>query len=453
MQKLLRRRLTNTPRNASLFPCSVDLSLNKEETLSEQVLSTLDNNPEVNQPQCKEGKILRVSSKVYILNMRGNPLMPCNPRKAKKLLKEQKAVVVKRFPFTIQLLIPTGETKQKIILGIDSGYGNIGFSTVSKKDELISGTVKLDGRTSERLTERRMYRKNRRNRLWYRKPRFLNRSKPKGWLPPSVQRRYDTHLNLINRIKKILPVSETIIEVANFDIQKIMNPDISGTDYQKGTMYGYQNIKSYLMAREKGKCQLCGKDFKGQPSHIHHCKQRNEAGSNRPENLAILHKTCHERLHKKGLKLPKPKSYKPNTFMSIIHKRFWQDVDDLQVTYGYETFIKRNELNLEKSHSTDAFVIAKGTIQNRCKEQVIQQKHRNNRVLQLNRKGFKPSIKKEKSKVNPEDLFWVNGKQYVCKGMFNKGQYITYGSTKKKEYFKFSKVEKIYHQGSFAWNT
>jgi hypothetical protein len=453
MQKLPRRRLTDTPRNASLVPCSVDLSLNKEETLSEQVLSTIDNNPEVNQPQCKEGQSLRVSVKVYILNMRGNPLMPCDPRKAKKLLKEQKAVVVKRLPFTIQLLIPTGETKQKIILGIDSGYGNIGFSAVSKKDELISGTVKLDGRTSERLTERRMYRRNRKNRLWYRKPKFLNRSKPKGWLPPSVQRRYDTHLNLINRIKKILPVSETIIEVANFDIQKLVNPDISGTDYQQGSLYEYQNMRSYLMAREKGKCQLCGKDFKGQPSHIHHCKQRKESGSNRAENLAILHKSCHERLHKKGLKLPKPKSYKPNTFMSIIHKRFWQDVNNLQITYGYETFVKRNELNLEKSHSSDAFVIAKGTIQNRRKEQVIQQKHRNNRVLQLNRKGFKPSIKKEKSKVNPEDLFWVNGKQYICKGMFNKGQYITYGSTKKKEYFKFSKVEKIYHQGSFAWNT
>jgi len=384
--------------------------------------------------------------------MLGNPLMPCSPRKAKKLLKEGKVVVVKRFPFTIQLLIPTGETKQKITLGIDSGYMNIGFSAVSEKEELVSGTVKLDERTSERLTERRMYRKIRRSKLWYRKSRFLNRSKPKDWLPPSIQRKYDAHLNLINRIKKIIPVSETIIEVANFDIQKIMNPDISGTGYQQGSLYEYQNIRSYLMTREKGKCQLCGKDFKGQSSHIHHCKQRNENGSNRPKNLAILHKACHKKLHKKGLKLSKPKSYKPNTFMSIIHKRFWQDVDDLQITYGYETFIKRNELNLEKTHSTDAFVIAKGTIQNRCNEQIIQQKHRNNRVLQLNRNGFKPSIKKKKSKVNPEDLFWVNEKQYICKGMFNKGQYITYGSTKKKEYFKFSKVEKIYHQGSFAWN-
>lgn len=451
MQKLDRRN-TYIPVSASQAYSSMALPLNRVETLGEQSLKTLSNNPEVNQPQCKEGQNLRVSVKVYILNLRGKPLMPCSPRKAKELLREGKAIVIKRLPFTIQLLVPTGETKQKITLGIDSGFENIGFSAVSETKELISGTVKLDGKTSERLTERRMYRRGRRNRLWYRKPRFLNRSKPEGWLPPSVQRRYDTHLNLINRLKKILPIQTTIIEIANFDIQKIMNPDISGTDYQQGSLYGYQNMRSFLMVREHGKCQLCGKDFKNQPSHIHHCKQKNESGSNRAENLAILHQKCHEKLHKKGLKFSNPKNYKPNTFMSIIHKKFKQNIPDVEITYGYITFVNRNKLGLEKSHSTDSFVIANGNIQERTKNTDIKQVHRNNRVLQLNRKGFAPSIKRKKSKVNPEDLFWINGKQYICKGMFNKGQYITYGSTKNKEYFKFSQVEKTYSQGSFVWN-
>jgi len=429
----------------------MDLSLNRVEKLSEQVLSTLNINPEVNQPH-KEGQNLRVSAKVYVLNLRGNPLMPCSPREAKKLLREGKATVIKRFPFTIQLLVPTGEAKQEVTLGIDSGFENIGFSAVSETKEVISGIVNLDDRTSKRLTERKMYRRGRRNRLWYRKPRFLNRTRKEDWLPPSVQRRYDTHLSIINRLKKILPICQVIIETANFDIQKIMNPEIQGIDYQQGNMFEYQNIRSYLMSREHGKCQLCSKDFKEQPSHIHHCRQRNEAGSNRPENLAILHKTCHEKLHKQGLKLSKPKSYKPNTFMSIIHKRFYKDISNLQITYGYKTFTKRNELGLEKSHSTDAFVIANGSIQNRTKVMRVKQVHRNNRVLQVNRKGFKPSIKRKKSKVNPEDLFWVEGKQYNCKAMFNTGTYICYGSTKKKEYFKFSKVEKIFHQGSFVWS-
>jgi hypothetical protein len=387
-----------------------------------------------------------------VLSKKGKPLMPCKPAKCRRLLKNGNAKIVKMYPFTIQLLFDCEEQVQEVTLGIDSGYGNIGFSAVSETKELITGTVRLDGKTSERLTERRMYRRGRRNKLRYRQPRFNNRVRKEGWLPPSIQRRYDTHINIINRIKKILPITKVIIEVAKFDIQKIMNPEIQGTDYQQGNLYDYQNIRSYLMSREKGKCQLCGKDFIGQPSHIHHCKQRSEAGSNRVDNLAILHKACHEKLHKQGLKLSKPKSYKPNTFMSIIHKRFWKDIPNLETTCGYETFIKRNELGLEKSHSTDAFVIANGNIQERTKIIEVKQIHRSNRILQLNRKGFKPSIKKEKSKVNPEDLFWVSNKQYICKGMFNKGKYITYGSTKNKEYFKFSQVEKIYRQGSLVWN-
>jgi hypothetical protein len=146
------------------------------------------------------------------------------------------------------------------------------------------------------------------------------------------------------------------------------------------------------------------------------------------------------------------KDNKPSTYMNIINKRFWQDIQDLKVTYGNITFVNRNKLGITKTHYNDAFVISGGLNQDRVKPVEIKQVHRNNRVLQLNRKGFKPSIKRKKSKVNPEDLFWINGKQYICKGMFNKGQYITYGSTKNKEYFRFADVEKIYQHGSVVWN-
>lgn len=449
MQKLLRRRLTNTPLNVQscLVQGSVDLSLNKEETLSEQVLSTLDNNPKGIQPEYTQGL---KANKVYVLNIEGKPLMPCSCCKAKKLLRDKKARVVKKFPFVIQLNFSCENKVQKVSLGIDSGYENIGFSAVSETKELISGTVKLDGKTSERLQKKKMYRRNRRSKKWYREPRFLNRARKEGWLPPSIQRRYNTHLNIINKLTKILPISETIIEVANFDIQKIMNPEISGTDYQQGSMYEYQNMRSYLMAREKGKCQLCSKDFKGQPSHIHHCKQKNEAGSNRPANLAILHKSCHTKLHKQGLKLPKPKSYKPNTFMSIIRKKFWQDIDDLQITYGYKTFVKRNELGLEKSHSTDAFVIANGDIQERSKSWNIEQKRRHNRAIQLNRKGFKPSIRTSIYKIQPKDLIWISGKMFSVIGVQNKGSYVKVRGSKK--VIPLNAIDSMYNFRGFAWN-
>jgi hypothetical protein len=450
MQKLEQRTEKNTPTDASQVRGNCGLSLNKEETLSVMDLKTYSNNPEVNLHQHHTGGLKDV---VYVISIEGKPLMPCSNCKARKLLKNKRAVVVKLYPFTIKLNFVCENQVQNLTLGIDSGYQNIGFSCISEKQELISGILVLDDKTSSRLAERKMYRRGRRNRHhWYREARFLNRKKNEGWLPPSIQRRYDTHINLINRLKAILPISEVIIEVAKFDIQKIENPDILGVGYQQGNMFNYQNIRSYLMAREHGLCQLCKKDFKDRPSHIHHCKQRNEQGSNRVENLAILHKECHKKLHKEGLKLNAPKQYKSNTFMSIINKRFWQDIPELKVTFGYITFIKRQEYDIEKTHNNDAFVIANGNNQIRCKPINIRQVHRNNRVLQLNRKGFKPSIKRNKSKVNPYDLFWVDKNQYNCKTMFNYGKYICFGDIKKKEYFNFKKVTKIYHFGSLIWN-
>jgi hypothetical protein len=204
------------------------------------------------------------------------------------------------------------------------------------------------------------------------------------------------------------------------------------------------------MAREQGKCQLCNKDFKGKPSHMHHCRQKGEAGSDSPENLAILHKSCHTKLHKLGLKLPKPKSYKPNTFMSIIRKRFYADIPDVEMTYGYETFVKRNELGFAKSHSTDAFVIAGGTEQERFKTWAIEQKHRHNRAIQLNRKGFKPSIRTSTYKIHPKDLIWIKDKMFSVVGMQNKGSYV-----KVKNYPKAiptKAIDSIYSFGGLSWN-
>ena len=453
MQKLEIRN-TYTPTNASQVRCNCDLELNKDQSLSVQDLKTVSNSPKVNHQQHIADQNLRVSDIVYVRNLRGVALMPCKQRQSRLLLKQGKAKVIKRFPFTIQLTIATGESKQEVTLGIDTGFGNIGFSAVSDKKELICGTLKLDGRTKDRLEERKMYRRGRRNKLWYRKARWLNRNIPEGWLPPSIQRRYDTHISLINKLKKLLPITQVIIEIAKFDIQKIENSEISGTDYQQGNLYEYQNMRSYLMSREHGKCQFCSKDFKGQSSHIHHIKPRHDGGNNRSDNLALLHEKCHDELHKKHLESrlkSNSKDYKQSTFMSIINKKFWNDVPDLKVTHGNITFVNRNKLRLEKTHYNDAFIIAKGCNQERVKPIEIIQKHRNNRVLQLNRKGFKPSIKKEKSKINPLDLFWISNKKYTCKGMFGKGKYILYGDVKMKEYCKYFDVSKIFRFGSLVW--
>jgi hypothetical protein len=387
---------------------------------------------------------------VFVLSKDGMPLMPCGHSKARKLLASKKAVLIKRIPCQIQLVSDSDLEIQYIQLLIDSGYGFVGFSSITKIKELLCGTLKLDMKTSERLTERAMYRRNRRSKLRYRQARFNNRKKTEGWLAPSVQRKMDTHKKLINDIKKLLPISKIIVEVGNFDIQKINDTEISGIGYQQGDMLGYQNMRSYLMSREHGLCQLCSKEFsKTNPSHIHHIIARKDGGTDRPKNLALLHENCHKKLHKNNLYnlLKANKNFKAETFMNIL-KSSLEDIDNLEFTYGYKTFIKRNSSGLEKTHFNDAFSIS-GTNQDRSKPIEIIQKHRNNRVLQLNRKGFKPSIRKQRYKIQPKDLVWINSKSYVVKGIHSKGSQILGYNFKSTN---IKKVEKYYNFGSFMWN-
>jgi hypothetical protein len=453
--------LKNTPTDAPQVCSSVNPKVSREETQSaEDALKNTKltgNNLEVDQSQHAERQESRLPVKVYVLNMRGKPLMPCSPRKASNLLKLGKAKVVKINPFTIQLTIATGETKQDITLGIDPGYKFVGFSAATEKQELISGTLELENGMKKRLDEKKTYRRNRRYRLWYRKPRFNNRAnaREKDKLMLSVQRRLDTHINLVNRNMKLLPVTKVIVEVANFDIQKINNPEISEKEYQQGNLYNYNNLQSYVIAREYGKCQLCGKEYNGK-WNLHHIIPRSNGGTDRPANIALLHEDCHKKLHKENLgkKLKKAKQFKAETFMSTIRWKLvnkLREIIPVETTFGYITNMKRNELELEKTHYNDAFVIAGSNSQEQSNPVIIVQKKRNNRCLQLNRKGFKPSIRRQRYLIQPKDIIWVNRKEYQSKGTFNYGRYVVYGDMKKKEWFKIQQIEKIFHTGGFVY--
>ena len=161
---------------------------------------------------------------VYVLNRHGKPLMPCHAAKARILLKQGKAKVAQRTPFTIQLLYGSSGYRQPVTLGVDSGYSHIGLSAVTEKKEVYSAEVELRTDIVKLLSERRKYRRARRYRKTrYRKPRFLNRRRPEGWLAPSIQHKLDSHIKAIEQVKKILPITAINIEVAAFDIQKIKN--------------------------------------------------------------------------------------------------------------------------------------------------------------------------------------------------------------------------------------
>ena len=453
MQKLGRRN-TYTPTDAPQVRGNCDLPLNREKTLSVSDLKTPSNNPEVDYPSIQGA----LKAYVYVISKEGKPLMPCSKTKAKKILKEGKAQIVGYKPFTVRLVFQCENQVQPITLGIDPGYENIGLSVVSKKRELFSSEVKLRTNISKLLTEKSMYRRGKRNKLWHRKPRFLNRKRKAGSLPPSIQHRLSSHLRMVKKICSLLPISKINFETANFDIQKMKNPKIENVQYQKGDLYEYENLKSYLVQREQARCQLCSKKpTKGNSFRIHHIIPRKDGGTDKPDNLSLLHEKCHDRLHQKNLHhlLKKNKQFKAETFMSTIRWKLAEELKnictDFSLSFGYITKIKRHALKLEKDHHTDAFVIASGEGQERIQPCEFLQKRRNNRCLQLNRNGFKPSIRKQRYKFQPKDEVLMQNKKYEVIGIFNKGSWLRVKAKTKAFNFPISKVEEHYYNNGWQF--
>ncbi|MCZ0757190.1 RNA-guided endonuclease IscB, partial [Anoxybacillus sp. J5B_2022] len=193
---------------------------------------------------------------MYVINKHGNPLMPCSPRKARILLTNKKAKVVKRTPFTIQLLYGSSGYKQPISLGVDAGTKHVGLSATTKNQVLLEAEVQLRTDIQELLATRRQFRRSRRNRNTRdRKARFLNRKKPNGWLAPSIQHKVDRHIKLVKWVHSMLPITHITVEVAQFDTQKIKNPDIQGAAYQQGEQLGFWNVREYVLYRDGHTCQ------------------------------------------------------------------------------------------------------------------------------------------------------------------------------------------------------
>ncbi len=353
--------------------------------------------------------------------MRGQPLMPTTQHKGKKLLQDGKAQVVQRCPFTIQLNYATGETWQPIKLGVDPGYMNIGFSAKTDKLEVISGTLTLRKDMSTKLKERRRYRRTRRGRVGYRPPRFNNRTRSEGWLPPSIQHKQESHIRLVETLATLLPITYKRVEVENFDTHKMQQPEITGVEYQQGTLQGYE-VKEYLLDKWGRKCAYCGKT--NIPVEVEHIVPTSRGGTDRVSNLTISCRKCNL---KKGNQTAEEFGYpniqqqatQPLKAPACLNNIRWKLVEQLaaEYTYGCVTKYQCNKLGLEKSHVNDAFVIAGGTDQERCRPYEVIQVRRNNRSLQKNRKGFKPSIRRQKYPLQPYDLVKYNNRIYRVKGV------------------------------------
>lgn len=304
---------------------------------------------------------------VYVINKNGQPLMPTeNHAKVRVLLKSGKAKVVKKCPFTIQLLYDSTNHTQKVTLGVDSGSRHIGISATTKDKVLFEADVELRNDIVDLLSTRRELRHSRRNRkIRYRKPRFDNRKRKDGWLAPSVQQKVDSHLTMIEKVRKILPISDIVAEVASFDIQKIKNPSISGAEYQQGEQLDFWNVREYVLFRDGHTCQCCKGKSKDKILNVHHIESR-KTGGDAPNNLITLCETCHTGYHKGTVKLPKTihrgMSFRDATFMGIMRWAFCNKLKEIypnvSLTYGYITKHTRIENDLPKDHYIDARCIS-----------------------------------------------------------------------------------------------
>ena len=307
----------------------------------------------------------------------------------RRWLRDGKAKVVRRDPFTIQLLWETTDHVQEVSLGVDLGTAHVGLSAVTTKREVFRGETKLRTDMSEKLTDRRMFRRSRRSRkARHRKPRFENRKKPDGWLPPSVQAKVDETLKAIGLVDSILPVSSITLEIGKFDPHKLKDPEVEGKGYQNGEQAGFWDVREYVLCRDRHACQVCKGKSKEPVLEVHHLRERGNGGSNRPDNLITLCKICHWEHHNvsaKRLPLP-PESLKDATQFNVLKTRVLETVRTwdvpVHVTFGSRTKEKRSNLGLVKGHDTDAFLIAGGEIQARLDRLfLIQLVRRQNRKL------------------------------------------------------------------------
>ena len=382
---------------------------------------------------------------VYVLNRSGQPLMPTKRHgRVRHLLRQGLAKVVKRCPFTIQLLCEQTAYVQEITLGVDAGSKVIGLSATTEKEELYASEITVRNDIVGLLSSRRQNRRTRRNRLRYRKPRFNNRvsTKKQGWLAPSIQNKIASHLSVIAKVHQLLPVTRIIVEVASFDIQKIKNPEITGTDYQQGELLGFWNVREYVLFRDGHLCQCCQGKSKDPVLNVHHIESR-QTGGNTPGNLITLCETCHTGYHAGKIKLPetikRSKKFNDATFMGIMRWAFYDKLKaaypDVSLTYGYLTKNTRISHKLDKTHCVDARCISgHPTAKPVCCIYFVAKKRCHNR--QIHKANF---LKGGRKKLN-QAPYLVKGMRLFDKVLYNHTECFISGR-RQTGYFKLVKLD------------
>ena len=312
------------------------------------------------------------SIRVFVLNKHKQPLMPCHPARARKLLSKQQAAVYRRYPFTIILRKETTNFTQPIEFKVDPGSKVSGIALVGnfiEQGNTLIWAANLEHRGHQiksDLDSRRSIRRNRRNRLRYRQPRWSNRhkSKPKGWLPPSLISRVDNITNLCYKLSKRTPISNIVVETVKFDTHSLQHGcQLYGTEYQQGTLQGY-DVREYLLEKWQRACAYCG--ITNVPLEVEHIIPKSRGGSNRISNLTLACNSCNT---SKGSKTASEFGYpslhkqaqlplKDAAAVNATRNRIGEDLKlsglPVELTTGSLTKYNRFKQGLIKDHWIDA---------------------------------------------------------------------------------------------------
>lgn len=303
--------------------------------------------------------------RVLVIDKHKVPLMPCHPARARELLKKRKAAVYKRFPFTLILTEREGGDVQEITFKVDPGSKQTGIVLVANNCVLWASVLEHRGQQIKAALEsRKVSRKNRRARhTRYRPVHFLNRRKPEGWLPPSLQSRIENIWTWLCRINRAAPINSISQELVRFDMQLMENAEISGIEYQQGELAGYE-IREYLLEKWGHKCVYCSKQ--DCPLEVEHITPKSRGGSNRVSNLTLA---CHDCNRSKGGKTAKEFGYpdiqkqvkKPLKDGAAMNASRWALYRRLQTTglaveigTGGRTKFNRTQQGYPKAHWIDA---------------------------------------------------------------------------------------------------
>jgi len=320
--------------------------------------------------------------RVFVLDKNLKPLDPCHPARAKELLQKGRAKVFRRYPFTI--VLPDRVFENLVThshrIKIDPGSKTTGIAVVQEETGQVANALEVSHRgeqIKDALESRRALRRGRRNRKTrYRKPRFLNRTRKDGWLPPSLESRIANIETWVRRIRKVCPVTAISQELVRFDLQQMQNPEISGVEYQRGELFGFE-AKEYLLQKWNRKCAYCG--VENVPFEIEHIRAKSWGGSNRVSNLCLSCHSCNqakgnkpieESLRKKPevlkrvlaqAKAPLKDATAVNATRWELYKRLQETGLSVEVGSGGRTKFNRKTRGIEKSHWTDAACVGAST--------------------------------------------------------------------------------------------